>query len=574
MDVSFLLVVLRQFLCLTQLTWTTVQLDIDGDFGFYNDIQGAVNVADVAPGDYTVYYNVTDECGNFTAQSVVVNVSDCKLPTPYCVNGVIFEIMQTGMVEVWASDLDAGSFDNCTATADLKVYFNNTPGMTNYAFDCSQVGPNNLELWIEDEAGNKDFCQVTVFVQDNMGHCGDAAIAGTIATENNESVEAVDVELNGGMDNMASTVNGEYNFDQLPTGGDYSVTPTLDTDYLNGVTTYDLVLISKHILGVSPFDTPYKHIAADANNSGTVTTYDMVVLRRLILMIDTELTNNTSWRFVDAAYAFPNASNPWAETFPEVINYNNLDQAMNNANFVAVKVGDINGSAVANSSASNVDERTYGTLVFSAEDREVKAGNNYTVDFTANDFNALGYQFTMNFSGLELVDVVDGVASAENFGLEMAEAGVITTSWNTDVAKELANEVLFSVVFTATVDAQLSELMTVNSDYTKAEAYGANGELMDVNFEFTGATVAGYELFQSTPNPSNGNTTIGFSLPVAAPATITVQDVAGKTLKVITSDFAKGYNTVRIENIEATGVLYYTLTSADFSATKKMVVVK
>jgi len=65
-------------------------------------------------------------------------------------------------------------------------------------FDCSQLGENNVELWVEDAAGNKDFCITQVFVQDNMSVCGDAAIAGTVATEDDVTVEGASLDLNGG----------------------------------------------------------------------------------------------------------------------------------------------------------------------------------------------------------------------------------------------------------------------------------------------------------------------------------------------------------------------------------------
>jgi hypothetical protein len=48
----------------------------------------------------------------------------------------------------------------------------------------------------------------------------------------------------------------------------------LDEDAGNGVSTYDLVLISLHILQVDQLDSPYKVIAADANNSQSVTTLE------------------------------------------------------------------------------------------------------------------------------------------------------------------------------------------------------------------------------------------------------------------------------------------------------------
>ncbi|MEZ4931408.1 MAG: hypothetical protein R2788_04655 [Saprospiraceae bacterium] len=61
---------------------------------------------------------------------------------------------------------------------------------------------------------------------------------------------------------------------------------------------------------VELLDSPYKMIAADANKSNSITTFDLVQIRKLILFINTDLPNNTSWRFVDKAYAFSNPAEP------------------------------------------------------------------------------------------------------------------------------------------------------------------------------------------------------------------------------------------------------------------------
>jgi len=108
----------------------------------------------------------------------------------------------------------------------------------------------NVELWVEDEAGNKDFCITQVYVQDNMEHCGTddgLTVAGAVSTDEDVAVEAVEVTLNGG-NVIATNVDGTYSFNGLAEGYDYSLTPVLDANPSNGVTTYDLVLISKHIL--------------------------------------------------------------------------------------------------------------------------------------------------------------------------------------------------------------------------------------------------------------------------------------------------------------------------------------
>lgn len=52
---------------------------------------------------------------------------------------------------------------------------------------------------------------------------------------------------------------------------------------LEGVTTMDIILIQKHILGIKSLDSPYKIIAADVNNSQSITASDIAEIRKLIL---------------------------------------------------------------------------------------------------------------------------------------------------------------------------------------------------------------------------------------------------------------------------------------------------
>jgi len=65
---------------------------------------------------------------------------------------------------------------------------------------------------------------------------------------------------------------------------------------------------------------------------------------------------------------------------------------------------------------------------------------------------------------------------------------------------------------------------------------------MNVALDFNTTNVAtAFELNQNTPNPFNGETVIGFNLPEAGAATLTVMDVQGKVLTVIERDGVKLY---------------------------------
>jgi hypothetical protein len=368
--------------------------------------------------------------------------------------------------------------------------------------------------------------------------------------------------------------NGAFAFEGLPQGMDYTVTPYLDSDHKNGVSTFDLVLIQKHILGIQPLKSPYKVIAADANGNKEVPTLDLVQLRRLILNITTELPSNTSWRFVAADHEFANDSNPWASDFPEIFNANDLAGDIS-ANFVGVKIGDVNASATANVQSAG-EARGVGYFNFGVNDTELQAGNVYTVDFTGAEVAGLsGFQGTLQLgAGVELVDVAYGVATEANFGLVAADQGTITFSWNGEATSE---DVLFGLVVRATEDVQLSEVLSVTDRLTTAEAYTLNGVKRNVGIEFSTGEVAsaGFELYQNTPNPVAGETMIGFSLPEAGTVTLTIQDVTGKVVLRRTEERAAGYNNLVLNrrDLGVAGVLTYTVTAGDFTATKKMVVV-
>ncbi|MFT6707536.1 MAG: hypothetical protein ACJATF_002382, partial [Flavobacteriales bacterium] len=557
----------------------------------------------IPAGTHSIKWTVEDGCGNITVCEYLFTAADLDGPTVYALNGIAVDLAQADQADVWASDLNTGSYDNCSDICDMRIGVpSQGPGQTapptadHYVFDCDDLellGSNiPVDLWVKDCANNWSYASTYVLLEDNSNACGPTAtnsISGTVSTEMTESVESVEIAITGnapGIPASAYTNNaGAYGTIGLPVGYNYEVTPSLNLEPLNGVSTYDLVLISKHILGITALDSPYKQIAADVNNSGSITTFDMVELRKLILFIDTEFQNNESWRFVEANYVFDNANNPFATVFPELTAINNLT-ASEIANYVGVKVGDVNGSAIPNSLVGGEDRTTVADLVFNIDNQTMVAGEEYTVDFKATDFdNIMGYQFTMSFDtdAVEFVDMTAGnltKLSEGNFGLNKVNEGVITTSWNnTDATALNNNEVVFSVTFMAKSAAQVSDVITVNSRYTAAEAYNAELELMGVAVEYNnenGTVAAGFDLYQNTPNPFKAETVIGFNLPVAGNASLKVYDVAGRVLKMVEGDFAKGYNEVSLNRSEltATGVLYYTLETATDSATKKMIIVE
>jgi len=135
----------------------------------------------------------------------------------------------------------------------------------------------------------------------------------------------------------------------------------------------------------------------------------------------------------------------------------------------------------------------------------------------------------------------------------------------------------FTLRFQATKSGKLSQMLGVSGAITRAEAYGDNGRL-NVAFRFGGKTIAGvgFELYQNQPNPFLSKTSIGFHLPEAAEATLSIFDEAGRLVYQQKGQFAKGENSVMLDRalINTTGMLYYKLETATDNATKKMIQAK
>jgi subtilisin-like proprotein convertase family protein len=570
----------------------------------WNTLQSPTSftVPELPYGTHKVKWIVDDGCGNESVCEYQIVIKDCKAPSVVCTNGLSANIMPGGLT-VYVSDFLLDAVDNCTPLDKLKfgirkvgagagfpVDANGNP-ITSISFGCNDLGTQLIEVWAIDQAGNAGYCQTYIIIQDNSHNCpstnANATVAGLLKTESNDGLEESDVEISG--QNPAgpafnyfdmSNQSGEYKFsDAVPMMSNYTITPTKDDNPLNGVSTYDLVLISKHILGIQPLGSPYKMIAADANMSGSITTYDIVELRKLILGIYTDLPNNSSWRFVDKAFVFPNPQNPFTTAFPENKTVSEIHDSQMDQNFVAIKIGDVNGSALSNSMMA-ADDRSSSTLLFDVEDRQVKSGEEFTIDFKGSE-KVTGYQFTLNYTDLEVVDIQPmGDLKSENFAL-FPDSRAITTSWyglstQTDVPE-------FKVKFRSVKSGMISSMLTVSSRITKAEAYSqSSDERYDVAFRFntqngsSTITGVGFELYQNQPNPFINKTTIGFHLPEASDATLSIFDETGRKIYSQRGAFGKGYNYFTLERglLNATGVLYYTLETNAGSATKKMIQTK
>ncbi len=554
-------------------------------------------------GTYTLCYRVTDLCGNMSQEYCFdISGKDCKAPEILVHNKIVAlggvpGNATTGMAILKYIDIRNRITDNCAGdlTNDSKIRLEKGGATTAIApaatatqevmFTCAdlQITPLpastyasqrdiTVRVWAVDNAGNWNYALSTITLQDNDRICatGTVAIFGAARTESNSVVNNVTVSasVNGAAVSSATVANGSYNFtmDQT-TNVQVRAAKNNNEDAAQGVTTFDIAKVSQHVLDIEKFASPYQMIAGDVDKSGEIDATDMLHMRRFILKITPSLPGG-NFRFIDKAYTFRNAANPFGEDFPEVVNIASLT-ANTAANFVAVKLGDVNNSY------SALAPRSSRTLSFLANDMNVVAGNEYTVNIAADKMDAAAFQGTFSFNGATVKTVKAGSLNNMTDGNFGIFSNAVTTSWNGKTQD--ASDVL-AITFVANKSGKLSDMLTVNSALTQAVANDAAGNEMNVNLKFNTGKVAGGEfaLYQNQPNPVANETTIGFNLPKDGQARLTITAVDGKVVKVLNGTYKAGYNTVTVNksDLNASGVFYYRLETADHSASKKMVIIE
>ncbi len=552
-----------------------------------------IHVEDIPAGSYSLKVVVTDECQNESICDHPFDVIANKRPSPVCLTSLTVELTpmdldddgqaDTAMAVVWAEEFDQSSSAAC-GSADSELIFLIDDGegdpvlpettATSLEVGCNHVGPNVVRMYVLDESGSWDYCSVILEVQNNMGGCGDISannglVMGSILTEAEDLIELVDVSIehsNGGLMLHEQDVSGSYEF-VIPKGLNVVVRPEKNTDYDNGVSTRDLVKIQKHILGKGSLESFYQEEAADANGDGNIGALDLIQLRKLILGKSDVLPGSPSWRF------YERETKKQAYPISETIDLMEID-------FVGVKIGDVNGDNRPDRRAPRSLEQR--TLV--VNDAKLTPGQSFRIPIRASDFEQIeGFQFTLEVDPavVKLDGVTAGLIPVSSQYFHVSKVGDwLTMAWHDETGSAVnaaESEVLFYIDLTALATAQLSDAMTLNDKQIDSEIYPFGEDTRGLGLTFKSESRANFELFQNQPNPFGLETRIGFNLPEASAAVISIYDVTGKMIKELRGDGLKGYNEWKVEGLDAElpgGVLYYKLQSQEFTDVKKMILMR
>ncbi len=550
----------------------------------YGQTTGANASGNYPIGVTVVIFTATDGCGNISTMDVVITVTDPNPTTFQCEKTLIFLPPETE-ITVRADTFVTFIEGNCTSGEDLFVSFSGTnPYDSLRTYDCGDVGVTTFPLWLWNEAGTMilDSCNTAdLDLRDPDDFCMDGLVLfGHVENEDGLDVIGVEVSItNESMQPDTTDQRGEYLIEGLSTGTGYNIAPFDDLNHREGVSTLDLVMIQKHLLGKAKLNSPYKIIAADANKSGHLTALDLLEIRKLILGIYIRFPNSTSWRFVDRSYSFVDPYNPFEQPFPESIWVDSVTEGVDTANFVGIKIGDVNGSFfLKRSSGSQIKPRTEDTYDISV--RQVGSPDvgqpSWNLVAGPDQGKIDGMQFCFFIGGLspDQLGMISSEVLSDGDWFYNPKTRMITVSWSPTEAVDITNKVILAIPGR---DMPI-DLVQIFSGYTKPEAYMIGDlEPLTLSIEFNieenaVPVVSDYHLYQNVPNPFSGQTTIRYSLPKAEMVTLMIHDMTGRQVFSQKAKGNAGINEILVRNLDlgSAGIYYYTLYTLNASFTHKM----
>lgn len=347
-----------------------------------------------------------------------------------------------------------------------------------------------------------------------------------------------------------------------------------------GISTADLIRLQQHLTREKLFDQPYQWIAADLNNSGSITSEDLAVLKQVING-DAE---NIGWRFLPTDWL--NKSTDYQQKIPVTIS-KLIAERIYTLDFTGIKMGDIDGSYTVNPKIPTNIAPSAKTLTINLLNAELKTGQNYIVPFSTDDFALLSaYQMTLLIENANITQLENTFKKQPGLSLKQLPNGVVLANWLNDktgnrvlVKNENkqsghhAETAILELEIIPQKDGLLSDFITILDQPIQTEAYDTDGKVMPLQLLFRKAPeeAGKLEVYQNSPNPFVETTDISYFLPKEGQVTLTLTNEEGQVLKVLKNIGQKGFNAFTIAGSDVSkGLIYYKLETEFGTETKKM----
>lgn len=510
----------------------TYKVDLGNNGSFEAQDIGNTVTQNFPVGLSRISWRATSNCGHISTCEQIVNVRDCTGPNLICRNGITQSLDANCTMVVNAQQFVLSISDNCTPTNQIQYGLRRagtgtgfpTKDTIQYAI-CDQ-GTNIVEMWVRDAAGNTNQCSNYVLVQNNSNTCPcinstDVKLKGCNRTVQNGKLATYRISAKAtGTAPGSPAVNTTkfqsfqdscYTLDLNGLPVNFTGTITVSASRVDlvttGVTPYDLVLISRHILNLEPMTTIYQVLAADVNRSQTVTNFDIVEIRKTLLGTLDTLPKVGAWQFIRPVANPLEMLNFAAVKDTFRLAYNNVSGAQNQTglNFIGIKSADLDFTASLTGHDVSLD-RHGADLLLSANDIWLEAGQSTNVPVLMSESVDLS-AWQLNVGARAGKAHITGVTGLPDDAWALQPDGSVRMLWMDEVPGNAhrfeSGQTLANVQVTAQTSGWLSQMLEPLSD-VPAEAITDVVMIRPVQFHFstTNAT-GGTTVYQPVPNPAH-----------------------------------------------------------------------
>ncbi len=522
-------------------------------------------------GSYIVRYTVADGCDNYNRQVVRLKVIDCVQPLITCPAELITrQLDQNGQIVLFTDELNLIATDNCTSSDEILFSFSPDTMISSVVYDCQDIEDGieqirDIPVYAIDHNSNIAFCSIQLVMQDNINDiCQDIVrsdtlqASGAVYTEQQAMIDEVQVSLSDDLGNGSSLmtdIDGVYKFENLDGRRAYKLAFEREGRADDGVTTLDLLLIQRHILGLGLLDTPYKIIAADIDNNERITGADLVQLRKIILGIDDSFgADQKSWRFVSTNVKFVNPYVPFP--FKDEVLLNDISNYRLDLDIMGMKVGDVNGSNEVSSRFKSQGRHSKRSSIYLPSLTYVSHSDNIRIPVFGSDKYLYGIQLFMSIDNrMGEIYNIEGEQldiTSDNW-IYNHEEGTFSLSWTTPNLLEIKQDLpLFYINIKSNDHLDINELFSI--DENTQQSFIIDSELNESQIQlqfsdrlFRSENTSEFDLVKISPNPVKESSTVTINSKRKGSMKYKVYDATGIMLVKSQHHLSLGENRINLD---------------------------
>ncbi len=574
-----------------EVSWSLYE---QSDYGYLPLDKGLSRTArshDLQIGSYKLIWTAVDRCGNETLCADEFDVVDCVKPSPVCLGSTTVKLLpidlnydglvDTAISELWAEELDISSYDNCgDEITDFRIRIQGTgqlDGLGNLlppdtsevklSLGCQDIGTLNVEFWVVDSWGNADYCQALVEIQGPIEGCQEevGVVKGKVSSMKGSALSSVVLNLNGEGMSWETHTNerGQYSFTtHLQENTSYALYADKVDTPIDGISTLDILKVSKHILSASKLNTFYERLAADVNEDGRISVADMITMRKFILGKIDRLPTGRMWHFF-------NTKLQEESTLSLQEDYQGL------LDFTGVKLGDVTGDAGAVSPRRK--RSTQPMYELSYVNKKFTKGERFTVALTATkpvELQGLQIQLLLDERYVYLSDVINGPFESQDVYYHDLNSSINFISYKQGQSTYIPqNGQVLVLAFTALRDGDLDHVLALSGTGLKNELY----DHLDSTYQLTLSAIElngnQFSVGTTAPNPFITSTSFAVSVPANCRATLTLYEIDGRKIHSERLQLHKGTQTLQVDgrHFQRAGIFLYEVETPWGSIAQKFV---